>query len=131
MLITHGAPGEVRHQAKSPFARYELTCRHLVMFTMRFVTYRKQLISYYATNSWKTTPYRVYRKPIRFRPCHSIDRNFWLLNGIGQAYHWFNFLVGLHYCTIMRHCHESYFNIMQICGKVIRSHRCILDRLAH
>jgi len=37
-----------------------------------------------------------------------------------------NYLVVLHYYTTIRHCHESYFNIIQICGKVIQSHRCML-----
>ena len=40
-----GAPGEVHVIAKSPFAPYKLTFHHLVM---RFVTFIKQLISYYA-----------------------------------------------------------------------------------
>ena len=45
-----------------------------------------------------------------------------MLNGIGQAYHSFNFLVGLHYYTTntIRLCHESYFNIIQIYCNVIR-----------
>ena len=28
-------------------------------------------------------------------------------NGIGQAYHWFNFLVGLRYYATTYHCRES------------------------
>jgi len=40
-----GAPGEVHAIAKSPFTPYKLTFHHLVML---FVTFTKQLISYYA-----------------------------------------------------------------------------------
>jgi len=29
----------------------------------------------------------AYTAGLRFRPSHSIDWNFWLPNGIGQAYH--------------------------------------------
>jgi len=68
-----GPPGEVHLIAKSPFTRYKLTFHHLVMC---FVTFRKQLISYYSTNSWKQR--HKFNNKLHRSTCVDISYSRWI-----------------------------------------------------